>query len=56
MTTIKHLAIWTRNLESLRDFYETYFEAEAGAYYVNADRAFESCWLSRLAPESGSTV
>ncbi len=45
MTTIEHLAIWTRNLESLRDFYETYFEAEASAHYVNADRAFESYFL-----------
>jgi lactoylglutathione lyase len=46
MTTIDHLAIWTQNLEKLRGFYETYFGAEAGARYVNAERAFESCFLT----------
>ena len=46
MTKIEHVAIWTQNLERLRDFYQTYFDAQASAKYVNADKEFESYFLS----------
>lgn len=42
---IEHVAIWTRNLEQLRQFYETYFQASSGAKYVNPDKGFESYFL-----------
>ena len=32
---IEHIAIWTHDLERLRQFYETYFEGRADAKYVN---------------------
>ncbi len=43
---IEHIAIWTRKLEQLREFYETYFGAEASSKYVNRDKKFESYFLS----------
>lgn len=46
MTRIEHAAIWTRNLERLKTFYETYFGAEASAKYRNEDKEFESYFLT----------
>jgi len=43
---IEHVAIWTRDLERLKSFYETYFEVTAGAKYASTKRPFESCFLS----------
>jgi len=43
---IEHLALWTTHLEELRAFYETYFGAHAGAKYTNAQRQFESYFLT----------
>jgi len=43
---IEHVAIWTRDLERLKSFYETYFEVTAGAKYASTNRPFESCFLS----------
>jgi lactoylglutathione lyase len=43
---IEHVAIWTRDLEGLRAFYETYFEARAGAKYANPATGFESYFLA----------
>lgn len=43
---IEHVAIWTRDLERLKSFYETYFEVTAGARYVSIKRPFESYFLS----------
>ena len=37
---IEHVAIWTRKLEQLKEFYETYFGAEASSKYVNRDKEF----------------
>lgn len=42
---IEHVAIWTRDIDRLQDFYERYFQARAGARYVNAGNRFESCFL-----------
>ena len=39
---IDHVAIWTKDLELLRSFYETYFEAQSGDKYVNRTKHFES--------------
>ncbi|HEX8536449.1 VOC family protein [Cystobacter fuscus] len=43
---IEHVAIWTRDLERLRSFYETYFQASAGPRYVNERKRFSSYFLS----------
>lgn len=43
---IEHIAIWTHDLERLRQFYETYFGAQAGANYVNASKGFASYFLT----------
>ena len=43
---IEHIAIWTTDLERLRAFYETYFEAKAGSKYINHIRQFQSYFLS----------
>lgn len=42
---IEHVAIWTGRLERLKEFYETYFGAEASSKYVNRDKKFESYFL-----------
>ena len=43
---IEHVAIWTKDLERLKEFYMTYFEAKAGEKYVNPTKQFESYFLS----------
>jgi lactoylglutathione lyase len=43
---IEHLALWVRNLESMRAFYETYFEAVANQRYTNNTKGFSSYFLS----------
>lgn len=39
---IDHLAIWCRDLEKLRSFYEQYLGATAGARYHNKTKDFQS--------------
>jgi lactoylglutathione lyase len=43
---IHHLAIWTHDLDRLKRFYKTYFQAQAGAKYTNPRTGFESYFLS----------
>jgi len=43
---IEHIALWTRDLEGLRTFYETFFGAKAGSKYTNPGKGFESFFLS----------
>jgi lactoylglutathione lyase len=43
---IEHVAIWTQDLEPLKSFYETYFQARAGDKYVNRNSQFESYFLT----------
>src|ERR687884_2281015 len=35
---LEHVAVWTRNLERLRTFYERHFGARAGVLYRSATR------------------
>lgn len=42
---IDHVALYARDLEGLRSFYERYFEAESGPKYVNAGKQFASYFL-----------
>lgn len=43
---IGHLAVWTPDLERLRQFYETYFGATSNEKYVNQQRGFSSYFLA----------
>lgn len=43
---IEHLAIWVRDLERMRAFYETYFGATANDKYTNVTKGFSSYFLS----------
>ena len=43
---IEHVAIWTRDLERLKAFYEAYFGGVAGAKYTNPATQFTSYFLS----------
>lgn len=35
---VEHIAIWTNNLERLKEFYVTYFDAQANQKYINASK------------------
>lgn len=43
---IEHIAIWTKQIEELKDFYIKYFHATANDKYVNVAKGFESYFLS----------
>jgi len=43
---IEHIALWTKDLEKMKTFYERYFRAKAGDKYTNLKKNFESYFLS----------
>ena len=43
---IKHIAIWSKDIDKLKVFYETYFQAKAWKRYVNPAKQFESYFLN----------
>ena len=43
---IEHIALWTAQLETMKNFYCQYFGAEAGEKYVNPDKNFASYFLA----------
>jgi lactoylglutathione lyase len=43
---IEHIAIWSRDIEKLKDFYQHYFQATANEKYFNPKKNFESYFLS----------
>lgn len=43
---IEHIAIWTSDIEVMRQFYEKYFQAVSSNKYENKDKGFESYFLS----------
>lgn len=43
---IDHIAIWTHNLEGLRNFYMHYFDASSNQAYHNHTKEFRSYFLS----------
>ncbi len=43
---IDHIAVWTYNLEGLRNFYMHYFDASSGEIYYNHSKEFRSYFLS----------
>jgi lactoylglutathione lyase len=46
MMILDHIAIWTRNLELLKDYYVKFFDGCANSKYVNRETKFESYFIS----------
>ena len=44
--TLEHVAIWTNNLEALREYYTKYFHGRANNKYRNTQTNFESYFLT----------
>ncbi|MDF2882383.1 MAG: glyoxalase/bleomycin resistance protein/dioxygenase [Clostridiaceae bacterium] len=42
---IEHVAIWTKELEILKNFYTKYFHGTAGEKYINKKKLFESYFI-----------
>ncbi|MCK5367166.1 MAG: VOC family protein [Cyclobacteriaceae bacterium] len=42
---IDHIAIWTKKLEKMKHFYETYFQGKSGEKYINPRKNFESYFV-----------
>lgn len=42
---IEHIAIWTNDLEKMKEFYTGFFNGEAGERYCNSKNSFESYFL-----------
>ena len=43
---IEHIAIWAKDIERLRQFYEKYFDARSNKKYTNSEKDFSSYFLS----------
>lgn len=43
---IEHLALWARDIDALRSFYEKYFNAQSNDKYINSTKGFSSYFLS----------
>ncbi len=43
---IAHIAIWTKDLEAMKDFYTRYFRGESNEKYINPTKGFESYFIS----------
>lgn len=43
---IEHIAIYVKNLEQEKEFFEKYFNARSGALYENKTKGFSSYFLS----------
>lgn len=44
--TLEHVAIWTNQLEELKNYYEKYFGGRSNAKYLNVQKGFQSYFLS----------
>lgn len=42
---IEHVAIWTGDIEKMKEFYTGYFDGIAGGKYVNPNKSFESYFI-----------
>ena len=43
---IEHIALWAKNIEALKSFYEKYFNAQSNNKYTNPRKGFSSYFLS----------
>lgn len=46
MPKIEHVAMYCHNLETIKEFYEKYFNCKSGEKYTNSSKGFESYFLS----------
>jgi len=44
--TLEHVAIWTENLEKLKDYYTKYFGGLSNDKYTNEEKKFQSYFLT----------
>ena len=44
--TLEHVAIWTEDLEELKDFYVKYFDGVSNEKYTNEKKQFQSYFLT----------
>lgn len=44
--TLEHAAIWTNNIEQLKDYYVKYFNGQPNNKYVNTTKGFQSYFLT----------
>lgn len=42
---IEHVAIWVKDLEAMKTFYEKYFSGKSNSKYHNKDKEFESYFI-----------
>ena len=43
---IEHVALWAKNIDNLKSFYEKYFDAKSNNKYLNPSKKFSSYFLS----------
>lgn len=43
---LEHVAIWTANLETLKEYYIKYFDGVSNSKYINESKQFHSYFLS----------
>ncbi len=43
---IEHVALWTKNLEGMKDFYVEFFQGKPNEKYVNPKTGFESYFIA----------
>ena len=44
--TLDHVAIWTNQIEKLKEYYVKYFDGSSNGKYLNRERNFESYFIS----------
>jgi lactoylglutathione lyase len=50
---IEHIGVWTKDLEKMRSFYQSYFSMKCSKRYENVNKGFSSYFLSF---ESGARI
>ena len=45
MAKLEHAALWANDIETLKTFYQTYFDAQANTKYINEKKQFQSYFL-----------
>ncbi|NLD46689.1 MAG: glyoxalase/bleomycin resistance/extradiol dioxygenase family protein [Clostridiaceae bacterium] len=43
---IEHVAVWTRDLEEMKNFFTEFFNGKAGEKYINSKTGFHSYFIS----------
>lgn len=43
---IEHIALWTKDIENMKNFYVKYFNGKSNEKYINSEKKFESYFIS----------